>query len=62
LEEEDVDPAPNFPRLPTEMVFFGDDDYQPDRPWKNSGDERVETILMSEMKLILVGKAGGLIG
>ena len=42
LEEEDVDPAPNFPRLPTGMVFFGDDDYQPDRPWKNSGDDRVD--------------------
>ena len=27
-------------RLPTEMVFFGDDDYQPDYPWKNSVDER----------------------
>jgi hypothetical protein len=22
------------------MVFFGDDDYQPDCPWKNSVDER----------------------
>jgi hypothetical protein len=40
LEEEDADPVPNLPGLPTEMVFFGDDDYQPDCPWKNSGDER----------------------
>jgi hypothetical protein len=40
LEEEDVGTVPNLPRLPTEMVFFGDDDYQPDCPWKNSVDER----------------------
>ncbi len=40
LEEEDVDTLPNLPRLPTEMVFFGDDDYQTDCPWKNSVDER----------------------
>jgi hypothetical protein len=30
--EEDVGTIPNLPRLPTEMVFFGDDDYQPDCP------------------------------
>ena len=40
LEEEDVGTVPNLPRLTTEMVFFGDDDYQPDCPWKNSVDER----------------------
>ena len=40
LEEEDVGTVPNLPRLPTEMVFFGDDAYQPDCPWKNSVDER----------------------
>ena len=40
LEEEDVGTVPNMPRLPTEMVFFGDDDYQPDCPWKKSVDER----------------------
>ncbi len=39
LEEEDVGTV-NLPRLPTEMVFFGDDDYQPDCPWKNSVGER----------------------
>ncbi len=32
LEEEDVDPVDTF--------FFGDDDYQSDCPWKNSGDNR----------------------
>ena len=40
MEEEDVDLVPNLPRLPIEMVFFRDDDYQPDCPWKNSCDER----------------------
>jgi hypothetical protein len=41
LEHEDVDhPIPDLPCVAAEMVFFGDDEYQPDRPWKNSGVER----------------------
>ena len=40
FEEKDVDLVPNLPRLPTEMVFSGDVDYQPDCPWKNSGNEK----------------------
>jgi hypothetical protein len=39
LGEEEVDPVPDLPRLPTEMVFLGDEDYEPDCPWKNSIDE-----------------------
>ncbi len=41
LEEEDVGPVPNLSStLPAEMIFIGDDDYQPACPWKNSVDER----------------------
>ena len=57
LEEEDADPVPNLPGLPTEMVFFGDDDYQPDCPWTNSLMKEEMTILMSGMKLIHMGKS-----
>ena len=41
MEEEDVGPVPNLSStLPAEMIFIGDDDYQPACPWKNSVDER----------------------
>jgi hypothetical protein len=39
LEDKDVDPLPDLPCKPAEMVFFGDEDYQPDCPWKNTGIE-----------------------
>jgi hypothetical protein len=34
LEDKYVDPPPDLPCVPTEMTFFGDEDYQPDCPWK----------------------------
>jgi hypothetical protein len=41
LEDEDVDHLiPDLPSVAAEMVFFGDEEYQPDYPWKNSGVER----------------------
>jgi hypothetical protein len=41
LEDKDVDhPIPDLPCEAAEMVFFGDEEYQPDCPWKNSGVER----------------------
>ena len=41
LEDEDVDhPIPDLPCVAAKMVFFGDEEYQQDCPWKNSGVER----------------------
>jgi hypothetical protein len=41
LEDKDVDPPlPDLPCVAAEMVFLGDEDYQPDCPWKISGIER----------------------
>jgi hypothetical protein len=41
LEDKDVDhPISDFPCEAAEMVFFGDEEHQPDCPWKNSGVER----------------------
>ncbi len=33
-------PLPDLPYVAAKMVFFGDEDYQPDCPWKISGIER----------------------
>ncbi len=43
-----MDPPPDLPCVPTEMVFFGDKDYQPDCPWKNSGIEGAINDVMDE--------------
>ncbi len=41
LEDKDVDPPlPDLPCVAAKMVFLGDEDYQPDCPWKISGIER----------------------
>jgi hypothetical protein len=41
LEDKDVDPPlPDLPCVAAKMVFIGDEDYQPDCPWKISGIER----------------------
>jgi hypothetical protein len=41
LKNKDVDhPIPDLPCVAAKMVFFGDKDYQPDCPWKNSGVEK----------------------
>ncbi len=49
LEDEDVDPPiPDLQCVPTEMVFFGDEDYQPDCPWKISGIERAMEDVLDE--------------
>ncbi len=41
LEDKDVDhPIPDLPCAADKMVFFEDEEYQPDCPWKNSGVER----------------------
>ncbi len=43
LEDEDLNPPISYAKLPdvaAEMVFVGDEDYQPDCPWKNSGIEQ----------------------
>ncbi len=41
MEDEDVDhPLPDLPCVAAKIVFFGDEDYQPDCPWKISGVER----------------------
>ena len=38
-EDEDLDPPmPNLPGEAAEMVFEGDDGYQPDSPWKYAAD------------------------
>jgi hypothetical protein len=38
LDEEDLDPpTPNLPGVAAKNVFVGDEDYQPDCPWKISG-------------------------
>ena len=33
-------PLPDLPCVAAKMVFLGDEDYQPDCPWKISGIER----------------------
>ncbi len=41
LEDKDVDkPLPDLLCVASKMVFFGDEDYQPDCPWKIPGIER----------------------
>jgi hypothetical protein len=41
LEEDELNPPmPDLPGVAAEMVFVGDEDYEPDCPWKNSGMEQ----------------------
>jgi hypothetical protein len=48
LDEEDLDPPmPNLPGVAADMVFVGDEDYQPDCPWKISGiEQEIDEALM----------------
>jgi hypothetical protein len=57
LEDKDVDPPlPDLPCVAAKMVFLGDEDYQPDCPWKISGIERAIRDEMSGILLILIQK------
>jgi hypothetical protein len=38
---------PNLPGVAADMVFVGDEDYQPDCPWKISGiEQEIDEALM----------------